>query len=315
MNFRNVFILLPLTVGVAICGLVTGQDAHSQMLYVATKGDTIERFTPTGVQTLFTNTGLNDPYMITFDKSGNLYAANVFGPTVEKFTPNGVGSVFASVGAQGYGHPFGVVFDSAGILYVAADNGFPAGGGGRIQKYAANGVDQGPFAVSGLNVAIGMAFDSAGNLYAANADGNTIEKFSPSGVDLGVFAAGLTTPNGLAFDIAGNLYSTNGDNTIRKFTPGGSSSIFANTGLNDPFGLAFDNAGNLFVANVQGNNIEKFSPSGVDLGVFASGLNQPRGIAFGPSSATPEPGNIAFLVTGGLTSAAFLRRRKARKAD
>ena len=38
------------------------------------------------------------------------------------------------------------------------------------------------FARNGVNDPIGLAFDSAGNLYAANAGDNTIEKFTTAGV-------------------------------------------------------------------------------------------------------------------------------------
>jgi sugar lactone lactonase YvrE len=46
----------------------------------------------------------------------------------------------------------------------------------------------------------GLAFDSAGNLYAANYFNSTIEKFSSTGTDLGVFAnSGLAQPDNIAF--------------------------------------------------------------------------------------------------------------------
>ena len=68
-----------------------------------------------------------------------------------------------------------------------------------------------------MNLPRGLAFDAAGNLYAANY----------------------------------------GDNTIQKFTTGGARSVFASTGLSGPIGLAFDGAGNLYAANSGDNTIEK----------------------------------------------------------
>jgi sugar lactone lactonase YvrE len=113
-----------------------------------------------------------------------------------------------------------------------------------------------------------IAFDSAGNLYVG-IPGGSIEKFSPTGTDLGVFAN--VSAGGLAFDSAGNLYA--GDaatNTIRKITPDGVVSVFATTGMNYPVGLACDSADNLYVSNGNGTWIERFSPTGIDLGVFAN---------------------------------------------
>ena len=84
-----------------------------------------------------------------------------------------------------------------------------------------------------------MAFDTAGNLYAANYVNNTISKITPAGVVSTFASTGLNGPEGLAFDAVGNLYAVNnGNNTIERFTPGGTPSTFA-TGLSGPAFLAF----------------------------------------------------------------------------
>src|SRR5437867_3124220 len=107
--------------------------------------------------------------------------------------------------------------------------------------------------VSFLSVAFAMLATAVvnaatGDLYVASAN-NTIERFSPTGTDLGLFASGLNNPKGLAFDQSGNLYvADNGSNTIQRITPGGAVSTFA-SGLNTPFGLAFDSVGNLYEAD------------------------------------------------------------------
>ena len=68
-------------------------------LYVANNGNnTIEKFTPGGVGSVFASTGLSGPGGLAFDRSGNLYAVNFNSNTIEEFTPGGVGSVFASTG-------------------------------------------------------------------------------------------------------------------------------------------------------------------------------------------------------------------------
>ena len=104
---------------------------------------------------------------------------------------------------------FGTAASRADILYATLDNN-------RIEKITSAGSGS-VFASTGLNSPRGLAFDSAGNLYAANA----------------------------------------GNNTIEKFTPGGVGSVFASTGLNNNLGLAFDSAGNLYAANFNSNTIEK----------------------------------------------------------
>ena len=148
-------------------------------------------------------------------------------------------------------------------------------------------------------------------LYVANAGDNTIEKFSSSGADLGVFAStGMNAPIGLAFDNSGNLYVANvGDNTIEKFSSSGADlGVFASTGLNCPQALAFDSHGNLYVANFD-NTIKKFSSSGADLGVFTSAnLNGPVALAFDNSGnftsrIIAAPTQLRSLVQPGLISA------------
>jgi hypothetical protein len=67
-------------------------------LYVANDGtNTIERFTPGGVGSLFASTGSSSPGGLAFDSSGNLYAT-LTNNTIERFTPGGVGSLFANMG-------------------------------------------------------------------------------------------------------------------------------------------------------------------------------------------------------------------------
>lgn len=287
-------------------GTATGR---ADILYVSNAGNnTIQKFTSDGVGSVFASTGLRAPSGLAFDIGGNLYVANNGNYTIGKCTPGGVGSVFASTDFEA---PLGLAFDSAGNLYQSYL-------GGEILKYTPGGV-RSTFATGVY--ALGLAFDSAGNLYATTSGYNTIEKFSPTGAYLGVFAStDLNFPSGLAFDSAGNLYVSNGgDNTITKFTSGGVGSVFA-TGLDGPLGLAFDSADNLYVANSIGNGstIEKFSPTGTNLGTFASAsLSYPEflvftddnGVPLPLTNQAPEPTTLSLAAVGSLT----LLRRNARR--
>lgn len=72
----------------------------------------------------------------------------------------------------------------------------------------------------GLNFPTGLAFDTSGNLYAANASSNTITRYDSSGtyiVGSPFISSGLNGPFGIAFDSSGNLYAANvGNKTISK---------------------------------------------------------------------------------------------------
>jgi len=134
-----------------------------------------------------------------------------------------------------------------------------------------------------LNTA-GHILPSSDTIYETNFQSGTIEVFSLTGSDLGVFAMPVR-PTGLVFDNAGNLYVSSDDRagySIEKITPDGTVSVFATSGLSIPHALKFDNAGNLYVTNPGSSTIEKFAPDGVGV-VFADqydGLNYPIDLVF-----------------------------------
>ncbi len=134
-------------------------------------------------------------------------------------------------------------------LYVSCN------GSDNIQVLSTAGVTGAAIPVASPATPIAVAFDRAGNLYVANSHSPySIEKYSPSGTDLGSFTtttAGLNQPEGLAFDGAGNLYVSNvGNNTIEKYSSAGVGSGHPSSARVSPApgGLAF-NRGNLYVVN------------------------------------------------------------------
>jgi hypothetical protein len=92
---------------------------------------------------------------------------------------------------------------------------------------------------SGLNHPVGLAFDSAGNLFVGADEGSgNIYEFTPGGVQ-STFASGLSTPVGLGFNNAGDLFvSSFFDGAIYEYTPSGVQSTFA-SGLGPTTFLAF----------------------------------------------------------------------------
>jgi len=163
------------------------------------------------------------------------------------------------------------------------------------------------FANTNLNVPYGLAFDSSGNLYAANVVDNTISKFNSAGTYLSNITGNLNRPVGLAFDSSGNLYAANvGDNTISKFNASGAylSNITGN--LNSPVGLAFDSSGNLYAANIFNDTISKFNASGAYVSNITGNLNSPIGLAFDTSGNLYAANNYNSTISKFDASGTFL---------
>ncbi len=175
-----------------------------------------------------TSASLNVPYGVAVDSAGNLYIADfqnnrirkVSGGTITTVAGNGV------VGFSGDGepatsallnYPEGVAVDSAGDLYIAdsGNNRIRKVSGGTITTVAGNGApafsgDGGLATSASLDDPVGVAFDSAGNLYIADSENNRIrEIFAAS-------AAFQVSPTALNFSTTSGVVP--GAQTIALFT-------------------------------------------------------------------------------------------------
>ncbi len=182
-------------------------------VYVATTDNTIKKFSPEGADLgVFARNTLTNPMGLAFDREGRLYVANFAGNNVQRFAPDGTDlGVFADVM-----QPTGLAFDSAGTLHVAslADS---------IQRFTAAGAALPSIASPTLNQPQGLAFDSSDVLYVANNASNTVEMFSPTGVDLGPAAAvsgeasaGPLQDNSTQVHIAYRTDGLPGDGSLRE---------------------------------------------------------------------------------------------------
>jgi uncharacterized protein (TIGR03437 family) len=220
-----------------------------------------------------TKAGMNRPYSLAIDKSGNIYIADAYNDAVRKITvSNGVMSTFAGNSQQGLGGdggaasgalldtPTGLVFDAAGNLYIVDtgnDRIRKVGTDGNISTFAGSGNtafsgDGGPAASAGLNAPQGIAIDNAGNLFIADTFNHRVRKITPdgsistvagngNGTEAGdggpATQASLYYPKGLAVDRSGNLFISDWLNSrVREVTPDGTIWTVAGNGNFDYYG-------------------------------------------------------------------------------
>ncbi len=164
----------------------------------------------------------------------------------------------------------------------------------------------------------GVAVDSAGNVYVADAGNNTLRKITPGG-SVSTFAgrdgsnagnldgngadARFNSPSGVTIDRAGNVYVADTNNhTIRKISSAGTVTTLAGAAgskgssdgiglkarFNGPTGIAVDSAGTVFVADTVNGTIRRITAAGV--------VSTIAGLA-GSSGAVDGTGNAVRFTT------------------
>lgn len=154
-----------------------------------------------------------------------------------------------------------------------------------IAKWGSQGSGAGQFSTP-----TGIAIDSDGNVYIADAGTNRIQKFSSSGEFIlswggsgsedGVFGQLLS----VAVGPDGSVYTTeDGNQRVQKFSSSGvfqtkwGTSGTCDGQFRSPVDIAVDASGNVYVADTGNNRIQKFSSSGEFLAKWGSWQQCPPG--------------------------------------
>lgn len=225
------------------------------------------------------------------------------------------------------GDPPRVAVDPAGNVYFGSLHSvFKVDRSGALTRIAGTGRagytgDGGPAVAAQLSFPVGIAVDSAGNIFVADRAahvvreiaGGTITTVAGNGTagytgDGGPAAAAqLNAPSGLAVDRSGNLYiGDTGNNVVRRVVPGGNISTFAGNGnqgygadsvpaastsLNQPQGLAWDAAGNLYIADTDNQRVRRVAPDGTIATVAGNGQANYSGDNVGGTGITASSGD------------------------
>lgn len=157
----------------------------------------------------------------------------------------------AASGSASNAEPAAVAAKTGHVLYVS-DEGSP----NLIQIYAQKNPNAGPVGqiTDGLSTPDGMAIDTAGNLYVANAGNNTVAVYPPGKTSpSSTYTDGMATPANVVVGNDGTLYVVNlngGTEFVNEYPPGSmtpSLKIPAPANYYEN-GLAVDPSGNLYVS-------------------------------------------------------------------
>jgi sugar lactone lactonase YvrE len=292
----------------------------------------------------------NGPAGVAVDSAGNVYVGDDNNFTIRKVAPLGTNWVVTTLaGTVPYGNadgmgsaarfngPRGVALDGAGNVYVGDAVNYtvrkvtPEGAVTTLAGLAgAFGSADGTGSAARFERPDGVTVDSAGNVYVADVDANTIRKVTPAGVvttlagspgnagsaDGTNSAALFNGPFGVAVDISSNVYvGDSGNDTIRKVTPVGTNWVVTtlagsagnagsadgtgtNALFNYPLGVALDSAGNLYVADEGNDTIRKVTPAGVVTTLAGSAGNPGYADGTGTNALIDQPWGVSVDSAG-----------------
>ena len=318
-----------------------------------------------------TKVKLGFPENVAVDGTGNVYIQDF--SRIRKVDASGIIDTIAGGGEKGVGgdgvpaagtfldQPRGVAVDSAGNIYIAE------WGRHRIRKVDTLGVihtiagtgesrtesgfsgDGGPATSAMLAFPLGVAVDTAGNVYIADALNHRIRRIDISGVIETIAGSGdgvseenftgdyggdsgpatgalLARPDDIAVDDIGNVYIADTFNhRIRKVDASGIIDTIAGTGergfggdggpatsalLTFPQGVATDGAGNFYIADARNNRIRKVDSTGAITTIAGTGERGFGGDG-GPATSAllASPGGVALDAAGNVFIADAINHR------
>jgi len=307
---------------------------------------------------LAVNASLNYPNGVALDSAGNVYITDQYDARIRKVTvATGIISTVAGNGTMGYfgdggaatsaelSYPGSVAVDGAGNVYIADSANQRVrevvASSGEIITFAGTGVggysgDGGAATSDQLYLPIGVAVDSAGNVYIADQGDNRVREVNSStgiittvagngtagysGEGGAATSAMLDGPTSVTVDAAGNIYiADTGNNRIREVTA--SSGIITTIGgtgvegysgdggpalsaeLDSPDGIAVDTIGNVYSADEANQRIRAIgaiNPLPTPALSFSSISTQTYGaVPFTVSAASASTGAVTYAVTSG----------------
>jgi streptogramin lyase len=235
----------------------------------------------------YTGGGLNTPYFLAIDATGNVWVSNDGNNSVSKLS--GTGSAIS--GASGYtaggvNGPWGIAIDPSGNVWVADATT------NALTELSSTGgaVGSSPFAAGGISDPFGIAINGSGTVWTANL-GNVSAIVSSGAAQSGspYTVGGVNNCYDIAIDGSGNTWITDNSpyNRVSELSSSGaaisSSSGYTGAGISAPWGIAIDSSGHVWIANNGTSTVSELNSSGGAIsstsGYTGGGLNSPEGLA------------------------------------
>jgi trimeric autotransporter adhesin len=221
------------------------------------------------------------------------------------YTLAGGGPVPASPLAALLPGPTSAIKDSAGNIYLTAPASsyvFKLSSGGVFSAYTGKGFggfggDGKAVNLAGVSQVAGLAFDSKGNIYIADAAGSRVRAVNLGATTITIGSVSIKP--GTIATVAGN-----GDKCDHSMVCG-DGGVATSANLNLPESVAFDTAGNIYIADSYDNRIRVVNVSAstitiAGVSIAAGAINTIAGQAAACSNSQTAcgdggPANVAFL--------------------
>ncbi len=255
-------------------------------------------------------TSLNLPNGLAFGSNNTLYVANGGGSITEyPISTTGNAAPSATITSASLTSPQMIALDTSNNIFVTQNSA--SGGTDSVESFSASA--NGPSAPvqliagagTGLSLPVGVALDSANNIWVANNGNSSVTEYaagaSGAAAPIATIAGPTTTlsgPTGISIDSNGNVYVANSNNSIAIFKKGSTGNVaptatIAGNGtlLNSPMELSLDTLGTIYIANngatgPGSNSVLTFLGS-------ASGNALPSQDINGPSTQLAQPFGVA----------------------